>query len=255
MDYKEDLYWGRDITLNQYITIHQPTVGEIMRFKVDDENYENGEAGYYKMLSAITATPADYDVQLDSIGVRYEDVDPMDFFFGLVKSYNLTRDVTNLLFGDLDFMSFERLVDAKDETHVVYMNSDGVRIDSPLYRTIINIIRDMHNLTENVKTWQNEASRAEYMKIEKRRMQRKRNNQNKQKNILLPIISMMCCQPGFKYTREGILDLNIYFFYDQLKQIMHSTQVDHLMTGVYVGMIDAKKMNLEEQLNFIRKDF
>lgn len=254
MDYKEDLYWGRDIQVNDNIIIHQPTVGEIMQFKTEDPSFGKGEAAYYKMVAALTSTPADYDVQLDSIGVRYEDVDSMDFFFSLVKSTNLTQDVTQILFGDLDLISFERFQDPNDETHIIYLNKDGVRIDKPLYLLTVAILRDMHNLTENNQKWENEASRVEYMRIQKRRMSR-RKNREKDKNVLLPMLSMLVCRPGYKYTREETLTLNIYFFYDQVKQIYHDAQVDHLMTGTYTGMIDVSKLNADEALNFIRKDF
>lgn len=252
-EYLDDLYWGNDIVINNHITIHQPKVRDIKGFKVDNEDYPDGETGYYKMLAAVTSTPADYDVQLDSLGVRYEDVDPMDFFFGLTRSFNLTPDITKPLFGDLDLLSFQRQVDVNDENHILYINDDDVRIDKPLYTMIMGIIRDMHNIEANNTVWENEASRAEHMKQEKRRMKRKKKEEPKH-SVLLPLISMMSCQPGCKYTREEILDLNIFYFYDMLHQLLHDQQVDHLMTGVYVGLIDSKKIDTDTQLNFIRKD-
>ena len=253
MDYKDNLYWGYDIVINENIVIHQPTVRQIKEFHVDSPDYPDGEAGYYKMISGITSTPTDYDVQLDSIGIRYEDVDPMDFFFGLVQSFNLTSDITSILFGDLDFTTFQRRSDIDNPKHIVYVNDDDVRIDKPLYTLITTIVREMHNLKENIVIWQNEASRNEHMKVEKRRAKRNRGKEKKQ-SILLPVISMMSTQPGCKYNREQLLDINIYYFYDLLHQLLHDQQVDHLMTGVYVGLIDTKKINAEERLNFIRKD-
>ena len=253
MDYKDELYWGLDIPVTDKIVIHQPTVRDIKNFSVDSPDYPKGETGYYKMLAALTSTPADYDVQLDQLGVRFEDVDPMDFFFGLVRSFNLTSDVTRLLLGDLNLLSFQRQVDVNDEKHVIYVNPDGVKIDKPLYTYMANIIRDMHNLKENTTRWETEASREEHMKIERRRAKRNRGREKKQ-HILLPLISMMTTQPGCKYNREEILDLNVYYFYDMLHQLLHDQQVDHLMTGVYVGLIDTKKINVDERLNFIRKE-
>lgn len=251
MDYKQDLYMGTDIRINDYISIHQPTLRDIFNYNSGDDSFESGEYGYYKMLSIITATPADYDVQLDDAGIRYEDVDHLDFFFSLVRSYNMSPNITGMLFGDLDLTTFSRFVNPETES-VIYQNDDGAKIDKALYTYIMTIIRDMHNITVNQTKWQNETSRQMHMDYERKRAKRKRHK--KVEHVLLPIISMLVNDPGFKYNREQVLDLNIYFFYDCYKQRLHYQQVDHLMTGVYVGLIDTKKMDLSEALNMIRKD-
>lgn len=251
MGIKQELFFGNNIHVNDKITISQPTVGQILDFHSDNEEFQDGEGGYYKMISIVTATPADYDVQLDDAGVRYEDVDPFDFFFGLMRMFHVDSSVTELLFGDLDFTRFERYEDVEHNNNIVYMNPDGVRIDKALYMHIVTIIREMHNVTPNQAKWENEASRQIHMDYERKRARRKH---HKEKSVLLPIISALVNDPGFKYNREETLNLNIYFVYDCLKQRMKYQQVDHLMTGVYVGLIDTKKMNLAEELNMIRDD-
>lgn len=250
---KQDLYFGKDIQINDDITIHQPTVREILEFHINDDSgrFPDGEIGYYKFISLITATPADYDVQLDDAGIRYEDVDELEFFFGLVTMFGLTQNVTKILFGDLDLTKFQRY--KNDQTgQSTYINDAGVKIDKMVYQWTMQIVRTMLNLSVNHTTWQNEASRAMHMDMERKRS--KRRHHDKPKSVLIPIISMLVNDPGFKYNREQCLDLNINFVYDSLKQRMHYQAVDHLMTGVYVGLIDTKKMNLSDELNFIRKD-
>lgn len=251
MGIKQELFFGDDIHVNDFITISQPTVGEVMHYHCDNENFADGEMGYYKMVSLVTATPADYDVQLDDAGVRYEDVDPFEFFFGLMKMFQVSADVTKPLFGNLDFSQFERFQDSAHDNAIVYVNPDGVRIDKALYMHIVSIIRTMHSITPNSAKWENEASRQIHMDYERKRLKRKH---HKEKPILIPIISALVNDPGFKYNREETLNLNIYFLYDCLKQRMKYQQVDHLMTGVYVGLIDTKKMNLAEELSMIRDD-
>lgn len=252
MGIKQELFFGNDIHVNDHITISQPKVGQILDYHADNKEFQDGELGYYKMLSLITATPADYDVQLDDAGVRYEDVDPFEFFFGLVKMFHVDATATGLIFGDLDLTKFDRFRDPEHNDAVIYMNPDGVRIDNALYMHITSIVRAMHNITPNTTKWENDASRQIHLDYERKRSKRKQHKNDKP--ILLPIISALVNDPGFKYNREETLNLNIYFLYDCLKQRMKYQQVDHLMTGVYVGLIDTKKMNLAEELNMIRDD-
>lgn len=257
-NYKEDLYFGNDIKVNDYITIHQPTVKEIIYYHPQfvgmqtTHKFDDGEKGFFELVATLTATPADYDVQLNNAGVRYENLNQLDFFFMLVKMYQYIPQITKIIFGDLNLMDFERYENKENSSNICYIDSNGNRIDYPLYRYIMQILRDTYNLTENKTVWADETSRAMHMENENKRMKRRHHTESSP--ILLPIISMLVNDPGFKYNREQIMDLNIYFVYDCLKQLLHYQQVDHLMTGVYVGLIDTKKMNLDEALNMLRKD-
>lgn len=251
LDYKENLFYGTDIQINDKIIIHQPTIAEIRNYNGGEKM--SGEIGYFKMISIITATPADYDYDLYKEGIRYEDIDPMEFFFGLVHMYNFTPEITHPIFGDLDLTQF--IMMTNDETgQKVFVNQDDIRIDKFLYSYMINIVREIHNIKENKTVWMNETSRKMHMDYEEKKRKRRQHRHEKPKSILLPMISMLINMPGFKYNREEVQSLNLYFFYDSYKQQLHSQQVDHLMTGVYVGLIDSKKMNLEESLNMLRQD-
>ena len=252
-DYKYELYFGKDIVLSDDLIIHQPILRDIFEYNPpvpEGSNFSGaGEHAFYRMVSTLVSTPADYDVQLDAAGVRYEDVDELDFFFSLVHMYGLTPDVTYPILGELDLTKFVRLKDT-DTERIIFRNENGMTFDKAFYTHVVGIIRDMFSLTANNTKWQSEASRQMHFEYERKRARR----HHREKPILIPIISMLVNTPGYKYNREETLDLNIYFFYDCLKQVMHSSQVDHLMTGVYVGMVDTKKMNLEESLSMIRKD-
>ena len=56
------MFFGDDYKVSDYITIHQPTVGEIMEF---------GERRYYSMLTQLCAIPkVHYGMCLRLIGIR-----------------------------------------------------------------------------------------------------------------------------------------------------------------------------------------
>ena len=44
------LYFGDDYIINDYIVIHQPTIGEVVKY---------GEAKYFSMVHTLTAIPSD----------------------------------------------------------------------------------------------------------------------------------------------------------------------------------------------------
>ena len=65
-----------DITSN--LTVRIPTVGEIL----DDEN------GYYGITSSLTASPFQYMVQLDDMGIDYTTINEWDLFRMLMIRYS-----------------------------------------------------------------------------------------------------------------------------------------------------------------------
>ena len=44
------LYFGEPYVINKYVTIYQPTIGDIIKY---------GEREYYSMIQTITAIPSD----------------------------------------------------------------------------------------------------------------------------------------------------------------------------------------------------
>ena len=49
------LYFGDDYVVNDYITMHQPKIGEIVKY---------GEKQYYSMVQTLSAIPSDMKSQL-----------------------------------------------------------------------------------------------------------------------------------------------------------------------------------------------
>ena len=69
------IYRGADYVINDKITIHQPTLGEIEEF---------GESLYFSSVYSITATPTDMKWQLHLIGDNWNEVTDFELF---MKSY------------------------------------------------------------------------------------------------------------------------------------------------------------------------
>ena len=93
--YEPSLMMGEDFPINDKIMVRMPTVGEIIRF---------GEKKYFSLVYLFCSTSSDYKVQLDSIGVDWQDLSDFDMFRQLFIG-NKDQDMSILL-GDLDTKNF-----------------------------------------------------------------------------------------------------------------------------------------------------
>lgn len=129
---------GLEYKVNEHITIRQPSVKEICEY---------GEQKYYNMVNAMCATPADYQLPLSHLGCNYQDVSEFELFSNLCRNYML--DDTKILFGDLNFRSFELMEDTFTGQVVLYNEKDNIAIDKASYDGIVNYLRDLHCLKKN----------------------------------------------------------------------------------------------------------
>ena len=62
----------------------------------------------------------------------------------------------------------------------------------------------------------------------------------------------MLNHPGFKYKKSELKEVGIVEFMDSVKRLQTYESVMALMSGMYSGMIDTKKLDLKEELNWMR---
>ena len=89
------MYFGEPIEINQWITLYQPTINDILQI---------GENTYFQVVNVLTAIPSDMKPQLWDMGICWEDID--DFTLFSMCAPTLSIDETRMLFGDLDFSKF-----------------------------------------------------------------------------------------------------------------------------------------------------
>ena len=59
------LYFGDPYVINDYITVYQPTIGEVAKY---------GERKYFSMVHTLTAIPSDMKSQLFDLGIDWEEI-------------------------------------------------------------------------------------------------------------------------------------------------------------------------------------
>ena len=230
------LYFGDDYIINNQISITQPRMGDIVQC---------GEAAYFSMVHTLTAIPSDMKSQLWDIGVDWMEIKDFDLFCMLVQT--LTPDKTGILFGDLDFSKFRPFKD-KDDNVVLADKESGIIINEAVYLLMVNYLRKLHNITPKVERAKNKLTKQVLIDEDRRKIT---TNKNKPfKSYLMPLISAVKVRQG--YTRDYIRNMGLYEFFDDVARLQIIHNADHLLSSVYSGNIDMKKLKKEE-LNWMRE--
>ncbi len=231
------LFRGKDYVINDKIKIHHPTINDIADY---------GEQNYYGLVSRLSGVPADYKVQLDSIGIDYEEISEFDLFALMCKG--LTVEESKILFGDLNFENLKLVQHVQTDEVMLYNYEQDFVIDRVIYELIADFIRKINGFEKN-----NEVAGNKYTKkilIEEARLAQERNKNKPYKSNLVPLISAMVNSAEFKYNHNNVYDLPIYVFMDSVKRIQKIRNYNYLMQGAYSGNVDIKKISKDE-LNWL----
>ena len=99
------------------LSIRIPTVGEILE----------DEFAYYSIVSSLTATPFQYMVQLDDMGVDYTKITDYDLFRMLFPFY--IKSDLSMIFGDLDTSDFSIYRDKNSSNELIHSPKNNIIID------------------------------------------------------------------------------------------------------------------------------
>lgn len=242
------MYFGDDYKVNDYITIHQPTIQEIVNF---------GESATYSSIAPFTGNPTSYRLQLWDAGIDWNKISDFDLFIMLVQS--MTKETTSLIFGDFDFSILKPYTYVNEQGENKTILADNPTnpkyiIDESLYLHIRSYIREMFDQHPKVEKAKGRMTKEmiideERMKLE---MEKRKKKDGVSRSFLLPLISGMVNHPGFKYKKNELKEIQIVEFMDSVKRLQIYESTRALMSGMYSGMLDTSKMNLNKELNWLR---
>lgn len=219
------------------LSVRIPTVGEILE----------DEYSYYNIVSALTATPFQYMVQLDDWGIDYSTITDYELFKILFPIY--AKSDLSIIFGDLHTSDFQVYINQQDNSRVIYSTSNHIMIDELVYHDLADTIRKI-NLLEKDKSKPGNESARKYL-LEKERKKQKRNANNPREPYLEKLVVALVNTSEFPYDYHSCMDLSIYKFNQSFKQIQHKITFDNTMVGVYAGTIDTSKMSNKDTLSWI----
>ena len=237
MENKKCLLNATSVEIVPNLFLRIPTVGEIL----EDEDK------YYGIVSSLTATPFQYMVQLDDMGIDYTQITDYQLFMMLFPMY--AQSDLSLIFGDLDTSDFNVYINQDDDSQVIYSPSNNIVIDELVYNDLSDMIRKI-NLFEKVKSKPGNESARKYL-LEKERKKQKRNAKKPRFPYLEKMVIALVNTSEFPYNYETCMDLSIYKFNQSLQQIQRKIAFDNTMVGVYAGTVDTSKMADKDALSWI----
>lgn len=236
------MYLGENLTVNEQITIYQPSILDIARF---------GEKHYFNIIYRMCSVPSDYKSELWDMGFNYGKLDDFEFFILLTR--DMDKDDTRLILGDN--ISLKDMVPVTDTTtnEIMLLDTEHeILITREIYNEMIAFIRDMHNIHPK----RERAANKETLRLlidEDRVKKASKVKESTSDSFLLPLISSMINSPGFKYDINSLKNLGIYAFLDSVQRIQAITTANSISNGMYSGMVDlSKSPNLLKQLNWLR---
>ena len=237
MENKKSLLNATSVDIVPNLSIRIPTVGEIL----EDEDK------YYGIVSSLTATPFQYMVQLDDMGIDFTTITDYQLFMMLFPMY--AKSDLSLLFGDLDTSDFGIYINQQDNSQIIYSPNNNIIIDELIYNDLADTIRKI-NMFEKVKSKPGNESARKYL-LEKERKKQKRNAKKPKEPYLEKLVIALVNTSEFPYNYETCMDLSIYKFNQSFKQIQQKITFDNTMIGVYAGTVDTSKMTNKDALSWI----
>lgn len=219
------------------LSIRIPTVGEILE----------DEFAYYSIVSSLTATPFQYMVQLDDMGVDYTKITDYDLFRMLFPFY--IKSDLSMIFGDLDTSDFSIYIDKNSSNELIHSPKNNIIIDELIYNDLTETIRKINSFNKIKSKPGNEAARK-YL-LEKERRKQKRNKNKKPEPYLEKLVTALVNTAEFPYNYDSCMNLSIYRFNQSFKQIQHKIAFDNTMVGVYAGTVDTSKLSNKDCLTWI----
>lgn len=231
--------YTRTRKINNYISIHVPTLREILAAENEEQSREEE---YYGIVSLIISTPFDRMVQLDKVGIDFTTIDSWELF--CLSFSELQQSDTSLVFDNLDLSGFEIGVNPKNGNVILCNQNTGEIIDQAIHEDICKTLCKVLDIERKIKRPANEEAKQYLLERAKKKYERER--RKPRKSQLEDLVVAMVCAPEFSYTYESILDLTIYQFNTSLRQIIKRVNYDNTMVGCYAGTISAKEIDLSK---------
>lgn len=256
---KLQMYFGLPHTIDikgteGSITIYQPTIGNIVEF---------GEKNFYSTLNLFCCNTSSYKVVLwDSDPmIDWNEISDFDLFISLYK--NINPDASKLIFGDLDFSTFELCgkhnpaSETEEYTPTLYSSSLGIEIDETVYQHIHQYLQNVFNIFPEEKYTKDPFLKKWWVDKERRELSKEKEDIAKGKkdadsSALQSIISACINHPGFKYNLEELKMINVCQFYDSVARLQVYESSTACLKGMYSGFVDGSKIKPEEY-NFMKE--
>lgn len=225
---KMKLLLCRPVVINDFITLKQPTVREIV---------DADEQRYFSVFHSLAGIPSDMKSVLWDMGVDYMKMSDWELFISLSRMYK--KEDTELIFGDLDFSTAEILVD--EETQQTVLSLEQGIVTEEIYDQFIPYIREMIGYTLKREKAANKFTKQ--ILIDEDREKRQLNKDKPYESFLFSIILSLVNTEEFPYDYDTVLNCSMYQLMKSFLQIQNKKSACALYQGSMSGFVDTSKIN------------
>ena len=221
---------GKDIVLNDVITITQPTVGDIVDF---------GEQEFFANLYSFCAIPSDMKSVLDDAGLDFMKVTDWQLFLMLTRDMNFTA--TSLIIPTVDFSKYE-LMQVGDTEEIVLSDGKDV-ITEQMYAEFIPYVRAQVGYTLKREKAANKATKLVLIEEDRAKRQASAASNKKYESLINSMVISLVNTEEFSYKYSEVYDATFYQLLKSFAQIQKKKAACALYQGSMSGFVDTSKIN------------
>lgn len=255
---------GRDFQLTKSITLHHPTVGEIL----SSNTSPTPDYAYWMYIQILLSDPYSNMVMLDDMGKNYLETSPYEVFIlqwencvqnykenqAMYDAYNISPldDISNALrFFISGEHQFTKGIYEDGSVCFYDINDHTCQINQEIFECIYEWIKAINKVDysnrinpadENARRILIEDMRDEIKKAKRRKKKKSDDDSDYFGNIM----SADCFCGNGAITPFNINDCKIYWLNESLAINNKKNYADHLLDGIYHGTISSKDVNKKE---------
>lgn len=228
---KSKILIGDDIVINDFITLKQPKVGDVIDF---------GEQHFFNVFYSLCSIPSNYKSVLWDMGEDWNKMSDWQLFLNLVKG--VTLEDTKLIFGDLDFSKFQMYQKNDSEEIVLVDIETNHMIDEQIYLSFIDIIREMTGITVKREKAANKVTKMALIEEDRLNRLHPPKTGDDEPFLFSAIVSLVNTEE-FPYTYKSVREITIYQLMKSFYQIQNKKSACALYQGSMSGFIDMSKVD------------
>lgn len=222
------------------LTIYTPSIGDIVKV---------GQNNFFETLSVFVTNPTQNRLPLWEAGIDWNTLSDFQLFCILYKTIN--PQISQLLFGDLDWSDFElytkRYSDDEnaEEEIVLASKHQQIEINENVYNHIHQYLQTMFNIHPEDELTDGRTMKELWIHKDKIARDQKARKGNKDEQSLKSLISACVNHPGFKYKLNELREVSVAEFYDSVARLQIYETSTACLKGLYSGFVDGSKIDPE----------
>lgn len=257
------LMHGEDYQLTDSITLHHPTVGEILSI----DQSPTPERTYWSYVNILLADPYLNMVMLDDMGKNYLETSPYEVFIlqwdNFEKDYQENKasydaygmNPSQTIIGAFQFFinggcCFQKGIYENGDVCFYDKNNPSCQINKEVFECIYEWVKSINKIdySNRIKPADENARRVliEDMRDEMKKAKKRKKRQDDDSDYFGNIMSAVSFCGNGAITPFNMKDCKIYWLNEALSISIKKSNAGHLLDGIYHGTISSKDIKKKE---------